>query len=43
MNMSNIEIENYVIVNNKLLKISKEIISLSKNLSKLSKLDIEGK
>lgn len=43
MNLSNIEIENYVIVNNELIKISTEIISLSKNLSKLSKLDIEGK
>ena len=43
MNLSNIEIENYVIVNDELIKISKEIISLSKNLSKLSNLDIEGK
>ena len=43
MNLSNIEIENYVVVDNELIKISKEIISLSKNLSKLSKLDINKK
>ena len=43
MNISDIEIENYVVVDNKLIKISTEIISLSKNLSKLSNLDIEGK
>ena len=43
MKLSNIEIENYVIVNNELIKISTEIISLSKNLSKLSNLDIERK
>jgi hypothetical protein len=43
MNLSNIEIENYVIVDNELIKISTKIISLSKNLSKLSNLDIEGK
>lgn len=41
MNLSNIEIENYVIVDNELIKINTEIISLSKNLSKLSKLNIE--
>ena len=38
MNLSNIEIENYVVVNNELIKIEREIISLSKNLSELSKL-----
>jgi hypothetical protein len=38
MDLSNIEIENYVVVNNELIKIEKEIISLSKNLSELSKL-----
>ena len=43
MNLSNIEIENYVIVDNELIKISPETISLSKNLSKLSNLNIEGK
>lgn len=43
MNLSNIEIENYVIVDNKLIKISPETISLSKNLSKLSNLNAEGK
>ena len=42
MDLSNIEIENYVIVNNELIKISTEIIALSKNLSKLSKLEIKG-
>ena len=39
MNLSNIEIENYVIVDNELIKISTETISLSKNLSKLSNLN----
>ena len=43
MNLSNIEIENYVIVDNELIKISAEIISLSKNLSKLSNINVEGK
>lgn len=35
MNIENIEIENYVVENNNLIKIDKETISLSKNLSKL--------
>lgn len=43
MNLSNIEIENYVIVDKKLIKISPETISLSKNLSKLSNLNVKGK
>ena len=43
MNLSNVEVENYVVVDNELIKISKEIISLSKNLNKLSKLDINKK
>jgi len=43
MNLSNVEIENYVIVDNELTRISLETISLSKNLSKLSNLNIEGK
>ena len=43
MNLSNIEIENYVIVDNELIKISPETISLSKNLSKLSNLNAKGK
>lgn len=43
MNLSNIEVENYVIVDNELIKISPETISLSKNLSKLSNLNIEKK
>lgn len=38
MNLSNIEIENYVVINNELIKISPEIISLSKNLQELEKL-----
>ena len=41
MNLSNIETENYVIVDNELIKISPETISLSKNLSKLSNLNTE--
>lgn len=43
LNLSNIEIENYVIVDNELKKISTSTISLSKNLSKLSNLNTEGK
>ena len=35
MNLENIEIENYVVVNNELIKIDSKIISLSKNLSEL--------
>lgn len=38
MNLSSIEIENYVIVNNKLIKIRPEVISLSINLKELSEL-----
>ena len=37
MDLSNIEIINYVAVDNKLIKIPLEVISLSKKLSKLSK------
>lgn len=36
MDLTNIEIENYVIVNDELIKIRKETISLSKNLSQLN-------
>lgn len=43
MDLSNVEIENYVIVNNELIKITGETISLSKNLSQLSKFGIEVK
>lgn len=39
MNLSNITIENYVIVNNELINITPETISLSKNLSELAKLN----
>ena len=42
MDLSNIEIINYVAVDNKLIKIPIEVISLSKNLSKLNE-KIEGK
>jgi len=35
MNLSNVTINNYVVVNNELIEISPEIIALSKNLSKL--------
>lgn len=38
MNLTNIEIENYVVVNNELVKIIPETISLSKNLKELSSL-----
>ena len=36
MNLSDIEIENYVVVDNELVSISPKIISLSKNLKELS-------
>ena len=36
MKLENIEIENYVVVENELIKIKKETISLSKNLSKIN-------
>lgn len=39
MNLSDIEINNYVVVNNELIKISPKTISLSKNLKELSKLE----
>lgn len=38
MNIENIDIENYVVVNNELEEITPEIISLSKNLSKLKEI-----
>ena len=38
MNLDNIKITNYVVVDNELIKIDSEIISLSKNLSELKKL-----
>jgi len=38
MDLSNIEIENYVLVNNELIKISPETISISKNLKELTNL-----
>lgn len=38
MNLDNIEIENYVVVDNELIKLDKEVISLSKNLKALSEL-----
>jgi len=37
MDLSNIEVENYVIVDNELFKICPEVIALSKNLKELSK------
>ena len=41
MDLSNIKIKNYVIVDNELIEINSDIISLSKNLKELSKLKIE--
>lgn len=41
MNLSNIEIENYVIVDNELIKIDKETISLSKSLKELTELNVK--
>lgn len=40
MDLSNIEIENYVVVDNQLIKITPKTISLSKNLKELSNLKI---
>ena len=37
MDLKNVEINNYVVVDNELISISQEIISLSKNLYELSK------
>lgn len=39
MNLENIDIVNYVIVDNNLIEIDSNIISLSKNLSKLKKMN----
>ena len=39
MNFEDIQIENYVISNNELIKISPDVISLSKNLCELSKIE----
>ena len=41
MNLSNIKIENYVIVDNELIKIDKETISLSKSLEELTELNVK--
>ena len=41
MNLSNIKIENYVIVDNELIKIDKETISLSKSLKELTELNVK--
>ena len=41
MDLSKVEINNYVIVDNELIRISEEIISISKNLKELSKLKNE--
>ena len=38
MELANIEIENYIIVNNELIRITPETISLSKNLKEISEL-----
>jgi len=42
MNIDNIDIKNYVVVDNELEEITPEIISLSKNLSKLKKENIKN-
>lgn len=39
LDLSNIEIENYVVVDNELISISPKIISLSKNLKELSNIN----
>lgn len=40
--LSNVEIENYVVVNNELIKICPEVISISKNLKELTNLKIKA-
>ena len=42
MNINNIDIKNYVVLDNELNEIAPEIISLSKNLSKLIKENIKN-
>lgn len=39
MNLKNINITNYVVVDNELIEIDSDIISLSKNLSKIKKME----
>ena len=41
MDLKNIEIENYVVENNELIRVNEKAISLSKNLKKLSEIVIE--
>ena len=38
MDLSNVSIKNYVVSNNKLVEVSEDVISLSKNLTKLNAL-----
>ena len=38
MDLTNVKIENYVVVDNELLPISSQVISMSKNLKKLSEI-----
>ena len=42
MDLSNIEIENYVVVDGELIKISPQTITLSKNLKELANLEIDS-
>ena len=39
MNLNDIAIENYIVVNNELIEVSPDVISLSKNLNNLSKIE----
>ena len=38
MDLSNVSIKNYVVSNNELVEVSEDVISLSKNLTKLNEL-----
>ena len=38
MDLTNVKIENYVVVDNELLPISSQVISMSKNLKELSEI-----
>ena len=42
MDLSNVSIKNYVVSNNELVEVSENVISLSKNLTKLNALSSES-
>ena len=42
MDLSNVSIKNYVVSNNELVEVSEDVISLSKNLTKINALSSES-